>query len=80
MKIALILALARYLHGLSVEDISKPLRLADPASSMIGVPAALVLKEPNLGTAIILVRMASRCCSSRGFPGGGSCQRFGGGR
>ena len=54
MKIALILALARYLHGMSVEDISKPHRLAIPLL-MIGVPAALVLMEPNLGTAMILV-------------------------
>jgi len=54
MKISLILALARYLHGSSVEDISKPHRLAIPLL-MIGVPAALVLMEPNLGTAMILV-------------------------
>jgi len=54
MKIALILALARYLHGLSVEDVSKPLKLAIPLV-MIAVPAFLVLKEPNLGTTMILV-------------------------
>src|SRR5690242_3949948 len=38
MKIALILALSRYLHGLGVEDISKPLRLLVPLA-MIGIPA-----------------------------------------
>jgi rod shape determining protein RodA len=54
MKLALILALARYLHGLSVEDISKPLRLLIPIV-MIAVPAFLVLKQPNLGTTMILV-------------------------
>jgi rod shape determining protein RodA len=53
MKISLILALARYLHGLSVEDVSKPLRLAIPLV-MIGMPVALVLAQPNLGTAAIL--------------------------
>jgi rod shape determining protein RodA len=53
MKIALILALARFLHGLSVEDVSKPLRLLIPLV-MIAMPAALVLKQPNLGTTIIL--------------------------
>ncbi len=53
MKIALILALARFLHGLSVEDISKPLRLIIPLI-MIAMPAYLVLKQPNLGTTIIL--------------------------
>jgi len=54
MKIALILALARFLHGLSVEDVSKPLRLLIPIV-MIAMPAFLVLKQPNLGTTIILV-------------------------
>jgi rod shape determining protein RodA len=53
-KIALVLALARFLHGLNVEDVSKPLRLMVPVV-MIAIPAALVLKQPNLGTAIILV-------------------------
>lgn len=54
MKLALVLALARYLHGLGVEDVSKPLRLLIPIL-MIAIPAGLVLKEPNLGTATILV-------------------------
>jgi rod shape determining protein RodA len=53
MKISLVLALARYLHGLSLEDVSKPHRLG-VALVMILAPAVLVLKEPNLGTAIIL--------------------------
>lgn len=54
MKIALILALSRYLHGIAVEDVSKPFRLLIPLA-MIGIPAALVLMQPNLGTATILV-------------------------
>lgn len=58
MKLALVLALARYLHGLSVEDVSRPLKLLVPLL-MIIVPAALVLKQPNLGTATIL--MADGC-------------------
>jgi rod shape determining protein RodA len=53
MKISLILALSRYLHGLAVEDVSKPLRLAIPLA-MIGLPVVLVLMQPNLGTATIL--------------------------
>jgi rod shape determining protein RodA len=53
MKIALILALARFLHGQSVEDISRPLRLLIPLI-MIGLPAALVAIQPNLGTTIII--------------------------
>jgi len=54
MKIALVLALAKFLHGQSVEDISKPLKLFIPLA-MIGIPAALVAVQPNLGTTIILV-------------------------
>jgi len=53
MKIALILALSRFLHGQAVEDISKPLKLLIPVA-MIGAPAVLVLMQPNLGTATIL--------------------------
>lgn len=58
MKIALVLALSRYLHGINVEDISKPKRLIIPLI-MIVAPAILVLKQPNLGTATIL--MADGC-------------------
>jgi len=53
MKLALVLALARYLHGQSVEEVSWPLRLLIPLA-MIGAPVVLVLLEPNLGTATIL--------------------------
>lgn len=53
MKISLVLALSRYLHGQQVEDISKPLKLLIPLA-MIGLPAVLVLMQPNLGTATIL--------------------------
>ena len=54
MKISLILALARYLHGQGVEDVSKPLRFLVPLA-MIAAPAFLVLIQPNLGTTLILV-------------------------
>ena len=54
MKISLVLALARYLHGLSVEDISKPLNLSI-ALALIGVPAVFVVLQPNLGTTLIIL-------------------------
>jgi rod shape determining protein RodA len=54
MKITLILALARYLHGIGPDDISRPLRLFVPLV-MIIAPAVLVLMQPNLGTATLLV-------------------------
>jgi rod shape determining protein RodA len=54
MKIALVLALARYFHGLSAENSGRLTHLVAPAL-MIIVPAALVLKQPDLGTAMMLV-------------------------
>jgi rod shape determining protein RodA len=54
MKIALILALSRFLHGVLLDDVSRPTRLL-PALLLIFVPAGLVLMQPNLGTATILV-------------------------
>jgi rod shape determining protein RodA len=54
MKISLVLALARFLHGLSVEDISKPLNLGI-ALALIGVPAVFVVLQPNLGTTLIIL-------------------------
>jgi len=54
MKVSLVLALARFLHGKSVEDVSKPLNLM-LALSMIAVPAIFVVLQPNLGTTLIIV-------------------------
>jgi len=57
MKIALVLALARYFHGLSLEEVERPTRLFAPLV-MIFAPVGLVLRQPDLGTALMLV-MAS---------------------
>jgi len=57
MKIALVLALARYFHGLNMEEVAQPTRLLIPLF-MVFAPAALVLRQPDLGTALMLV-MAS---------------------
>jgi rod shape determining protein RodA len=54
MSLGLTLALARYFHGLANEDVGRLLRLLPPAF-LIVLPAALVLKEPDLGTALILL-------------------------
>ncbi len=54
MKIALVLALASWFHRASWERIGNPLFLMPPVAA-IAVPAALILKEPNLGTAVILI-------------------------
>ncbi|MEL0021689.1 MAG: rod shape-determining protein RodA [Rickettsiales bacterium] len=53
MKVGLVLALARYFHGLSVESVHRITYLIVPIL-MIAVPGALVLKQPDLGTALFL--------------------------
>jgi rod shape determining protein RodA len=54
MKIALVLALARYFHGASHEDIGRPIFLLPPIL-MVFLPAGLVVVQPDLGTAILLI-------------------------
>ncbi len=54
MKIALVLTLARYFHGLSVEEVERPQALFIPILA-VGAPTALVLRQPDLGTALMLV-------------------------
>jgi rod shape determining protein RodA len=54
MKIALVLALARYLHGLGAHDLGRPWKLLVP-TLMIVIPVGLVIKQPDLGTAMMLL-------------------------
>jgi rod shape determining protein RodA len=54
MKISLVLALSRYLHGKSIEEVSKPIPLAI-GLAMIGIPAIFVVLQPNLGTTLIIL-------------------------
>ena len=57
MKIALILALARYFHRTILEDARRPLLLIAPIL-MVMAPTILVLRQPDLGTAAMLVLAA----------------------
>ena len=52
MKIALVLALASWFHRASWERIGNPLFLIPPMFAVL-VPVVLIVKEPNLGTALI---------------------------
>jgi rod shape determining protein RodA len=54
MKVALVLALARYFHSLEAESVRRILPLVPPLL-LIVVPALLVLKQPDLGTAGMLI-------------------------
>ncbi|WOI54118.1 rod shape-determining protein RodA [Parvularcula sp. LCG005] len=53
MKVALVMALARYYHGLEFKKVSTVLGLIPPMA-MIGIPVGLVFIQPDLGTAILL--------------------------
>ena len=54
MKVALVLALARYYHGLTLEDCRRFRTLVVPLLLVLA-PAALVLRQPDLGTAVMLM-------------------------
>ncbi|MFN4275363.1 MAG: rod shape-determining protein RodA [Ferrovibrio sp.] len=54
MKIALILTLARYFHGLSYEEVGRIRWLFIPLAIVL-VPVGLVMKQPDLGTAMLLL-------------------------
>ena len=67
MKIALILALARYFHGCSAEDVRRPSRLIVPLA-MVAAPAALVLRQPDLGTGLMLLMGGGAMFFAAGVP------------
>lgn len=54
MKIALILTLGRYFHALPLEETGRVTRLIAPALMAL-LPVGLVLLQPNLGTATLLI-------------------------
>lgn len=56
MKLAVILAVARYYHNVLQDDIGSLKTLFVPMV-IIMLPAVLILRQPNLGTAVITVGM-----------------------
>ena len=53
MKIGVVMALARYYHGLSADSARLSWKLLIPAA-LIGVPVLLVAHQPDLGTAMLI--------------------------
>lgn len=53
MKIGIVLALARYFHGISYDDSKKIRHLLLPLI-MVAIPLGIVVKQPDLGTAIVI--------------------------
>lgn len=58
MKLGLIIALAKYFHSLHTNEIGRIRRLVMPIVMTL-VPALFILKQPNLGTATILLLIAA---------------------
>lgn len=58
MKIALILAYARLFSGDPLDLEFRPWRYALAWHAVLGVPALLILKQPDLGTALICILIA----------------------
>jgi rod shape determining protein RodA len=54
MKIATVLALARFFHGSTHEDVKNPLFLLTPLV-IVSIPILLVLVQPDLGTAMMII-------------------------
>ncbi len=54
MKVALVLTLARFFHGTDLNDVGRPLLLIVPIM-LVMVPVALVLRQPDLGTALMML-------------------------
>ncbi len=71
MKVFLVLALARYYHSIHENKIQKLHSLIIPLL-LIGLSAGFVLKQPNLGTATIMVGMSCIVI----FMGGVSWKKF----
>jgi len=53
MKFAMILVLARYFHQLPARNISSPVAVLIPML-LVAAPMLLILKQPDLGTAVLL--------------------------
>lgn len=58
MKIGLILALAHYFYNCHVDSIVKTRFLLSPAILVL-LPSILIMKQPNLGTAMIIISTAA---------------------
>ena len=58
MKIAMVLALARFYHGLPLEEVGRTRWLIVPVV-LILVPVTLVMRQPDLGTAVLLLATAT---------------------
>lgn len=68
MKLAVVLALARYFHTLPRGALTSA-RAALPAAGLILAPAALVILQPDLGTALAIIAGGAVVLFLAGLPG-----------
>ncbi len=67
MKIAVVLVLARYFHSKAPEDMAQLRTLVIPAL-IIGAPVGLVLLQPDLGTALMILMAGAGMMFIAGAP------------
>lgn len=67
MKIAVVMALARYFHAAPAEDLKRIMFLIPPAI-MILAPVGLVLLQPDLGTSLMIVLAGAAVFFTAGAP------------
>ena len=65
-KLAIVLMLARYFHQLRTEDFAKFYKVLLPIIGVI-LPALLIIKQPDLGTGVILIVIAVTVFFATGF-------------
>ncbi|MGV2433024.1 MAG UNVERIFIED_CONTAM: rod shape-determining protein RodA [Rickettsiaceae bacterium] len=70
-KIAIVLMLARYFYNISEQNVNKMRYLMLPIAAVL-IPVALVIKQPDLGTGILILIVAS----SMFFAAGVSIKKF----
>jgi rod shape determining protein RodA len=68
MKVALIMALARYFHGTRPDDARRRTAILLPPLAMILLPVGLVLVQPDLGTAATLLVSGGTMLFMAGVP------------
>ncbi len=66
MKIAVIMVLAKYFHGVEMTDIKKLKTLLVPAGAIL-LPFALIVTQPNLGTGLAIVFVSAAVLFAAGI-------------
>lgn len=55
MKIVLVLCLARWFHGITIENMGRMITTLAVPALLVALPVALVVKQPDLGSALMLI-------------------------